>query len=198
MHPAESARTTTVRLHWGRHRSGGRRRSAAGSWAMAWSSTMTWSATVLAPALPGRSSTGEHLAGGIGEAEHRVETEPSLEGGGGLLLSIGVDLDQGGIDVEDHRALTRGRLTTGTRPWPASRPWPRRCAARVFCIELMEGAEHRRVRRHRPEQVGLKAQVLDVGTALATPGQHQGDLDQDLPPVVDREPFTGRRDAGGK
>ena len=63
-------------------------------------------------------------------------------------------------------------------------------------IELVEGAEHRRVRRHRAEQVGLEAQVLDVRTALATTGQHQGGVHEDLPPVVDGEPLTGQRDPG--
>ena len=38
-----------------------------------------------------------------------------------------------------------------------------------------------------PNRSVLQAQVLDVRTALATTGQHQRDLDEDLPPVVQRE-----------
>ena len=46
-----------------------------------------------------------------------------------------------------------------------------------------------------PEQVALGAQVLDVGTALATTGQHQRGVDEDLAPVVQWGSFDGNRDA---
>jgi hypothetical protein len=49
-----------------------------------------------------------------------------------------------------------------------------------------------------PEQVGLGAQMLDVGTALASTGQHQGAMHQDLAPVVQRGSFGGNRDARGE
>jgi len=58
----------------------------------------------------------------------------------------------------------------------------------------VEGAEHRRVRRHRAEQVGLQAQVLDVRAALAASGEHQGGVHRHLPAIVDGETFASHRD----
>jgi len=58
----------------------------------------------------------------------------------------------------------------------------------------VEGAEHRGVRKQPPEQVLTQARLLDVGTTHGTAGEHQGDLDQDLAPVVQREPLTAPRD----
>ena len=37
--------------------------------------------------------------------------------------------------------------------------------------------------------------MLDVGAALAPTGQHQGTMDQDLAPVVQRDPFGGNGNA---
>ena len=68
-------------------------------------------------------------------------------------------------------------------------------ADRTSAGDLMERSIHRRVRRHMPEQVTLGSQVLDVGTALATTGQHQRGVDEDLAPVVKRSPFARNRDA---
>jgi hypothetical protein len=43
----------------------------------------------------------------------------------------------------------------------------------------------------------VQAQVLYVHSALAPTGQHRRPLDQDLPPVVQREPFAGGRRCAG-
>ena len=58
----------------------------------------------------------------------------------------------------------------------------------------MEGPEHGRVRRGLPEEVLLGAEVLDVGAALATTGEHQHRLDEHLAPIVERHPLAARRD----
>ena len=58
----------------------------------------------------------------------------------------------------------------------------------------MEGPEHRRVRRCRPEEILLSPEMLDVGTALPTTGEHQHRLDEHLAPVVQRHPLPPRRD----
>jgi len=50
----------------------------------------------------------------------------------------------------------------------------------------------------RAEQIGLQTQVLDVRTALATPGQHQRGMHEDLPPVVDGKTLPGQWDPGGE
>ena len=60
----------------------------------------------------------------------------------------------------------------------------------------MERPGHRRVRRHRAEEVETDAQVFDVETALTTTGQHQGRLDEYLAPVVERNAGATPRDAG--
>jgi hypothetical protein len=38
----------------------------------------------------------------------------------------------------------------------------------------------------------LGSQVFDVRTALTTPGEHEGHLDEDLAPVVQWESLTAR------
>ena len=50
----------------------------------------------------------ERLAGGIGEAEHRVEAPAALVVRARALLGLGVDLDERRVDVEDHRRRARG------------------------------------------------------------------------------------------
>ena len=76
---------------------------SAGSWAMAASRTVTWSATVFAPALPGRSIAASISP--VGSAKQNIgwKPKPALVGRGGLLLVLGVDVDQRGVDVEDDR-----------------------------------------------------------------------------------------------
>jgi hypothetical protein len=56
--------------------------------------------------------------------------------------------------------------------------------------ELVEGPAQGCVRRNRAEQIIADAQMLDIETALAAPGQHESALDQDLAPVVNREAAT--------
>jgi hypothetical protein len=64
--------------------------------------------------------------------------------------------------------------------------------------DLVEAPVQRRVRGHVLEQVSLGAQMLDVGAALAPTGQHQGTMDQDLAPVVQRGPFTRNGNTRGE
>ncbi len=138
--------------------------------------------------------TGERLAGGIGEAEHGVEAIAALEGGRSRHLVFGVDLDQRGVDVQEHRGAPRRRsaaapdlrahLGHGTGDLV---PGLRR--------DLVERAKDGGVRGHRAEEVLLESQVLDVRAALAATGEHQRRVHQDLAPVVQREAFAGWRDA---
>jgi len=53
----------------------------------------------LGPGVARTDHAGQRLTGGIGEAEHRVEAEAALVGGGGMLRPVGVELDQGYVDV---------------------------------------------------------------------------------------------------
>jgi hypothetical protein len=50
---------------------------------------------------------------------------------------------------------------------------------------------HGRVGRDEPEQCRLGAQVLDVRTALAAPGEHEGRLDDHLAAIVNEHPPLG-------
>jgi hypothetical protein len=145
------------------------------------------------PGIPRTQHRGQHLTGGIGDTEHRMEAEAALEGGSGARLVLGVDLDQGGVDVQEHRGAARRRR----RPSPhlgSHRGQRLGDALPRLGRDLVEGAEHRRVRRHPAEQFLLEAEVLDVRAALPAAGQHQGHLDEDLAPVVSPEPFTRPRD----
>ena len=47
-----------------------------------------------------------------------------------------------------------------------------------------------------PKRSVCEAQVLDVRTALAAAGEHQGHVHEHLAPVVDAGAVPGRRDAG--
>ena len=97
----------------------------------------------------------ECLAGGISEAEHRMEAVATLVVGSGAFLVLGVDLDERGVDVEDNRVFSfeQPRLVPDLLADLGQRRAeviPRRRT------DLVEGAEHRRVRGDRPEQVSLK------------------------------------------
>jgi hypothetical protein len=69
-------------------------------------------------------------------------------------------------------------------------------AARRERVDLTEGPVHGRVGRHVAEQTLLGPQRLDVRARLAAPGEHQHRLHQDLAPVMDRQPLSGRRAPG--
>jgi hypothetical protein len=85
------------------------------------------------------------------------------------------------IDVQEHRGVP-GRRTAASPDLGAhlghalGNRRPRRLR------DLVEGPKHRGVRRHRPEQVALETQVLDVSTALpATPASITHDCTRTLP-----------------
>ena len=77
-----------------------------------------------------------------------------------------------------------------------TRPWPRRCAARVSASSSWKVRNTVESDGTEPNRSRLEAQVLDVRTALPTAGQHQGGVDEHLAPVVEREPFAVQRDRG--
>lgn len=95
----------------------------------------------------------ERLASHIGDAEHRVKTEPELVVGRGSFFVLGVDVDQRGVDVEHHRVLALYE----------SGPAPHRLAhlgetglqiGDDRLVEILgEGPIKRRVRAHVGEQV---------------------------------------------
>ena len=135
----------------------------------------------------------ERLAGGIGEAVDRMEPEPALVVRGRPVLVLRVHLMQRRVDVHHHRRRARRRRAAPPHrgahladrfPQPGQR---RR-------VDVSERAIQRRVRRHRPEQIGLRTQMLDVGARLAAAGEHQHRLHQHLAPIVQRRPFAGDRD----
>jgi hypothetical protein len=52
--------------------------------------------------------------------------------------------------------------------------------------ELVECPVHRRVRRYVAEEIFLTAQMLDVGTALHAPGNHESGLHDHFAAIVQR------------
>ena len=99
-------------------RAAGRRRA---------SRTLTWSATVLAPALPGRKQPRERLAGGIGEAEHRVEAAAALVvGPRASLVSVWISTSEASMSritgrlpvVADERRQTSARTSANASAMP--------------------------------------------------------------------------------
>jgi hypothetical protein len=103
-----------------------------------------------------------------------------------------VDLHDRRVNVENHRvAAMLVNLVADLGADVGQRA--RELRARGS-LQLLECPEHRRVRRHRAEQIALRAQVLDVAAALTAPGEHERHLDEDLAPVVQRHPLALRGD----
>ena len=143
--------------------------------------------------VAGPQPGGEGFAGGVREAQHRVEPEAALVGRRGALLVLRVDLHQRRVDIEDDWPV----VVRDARPAPHPGPDPRSRLPQALegdRADLAEGPIQRRVRRHQPEQTGLGTQRFDVRTGLTATGQHQHRLDQHLAPIMDRQPFPGRRD----
>jgi len=143
--------------------------------------------------VSGRQLHGKRLAGGIREAVHRVEPVAALVVRRRIDLVLRMDLVQRAVDVENHRRRARGGRCPAPHRGPhlaCGGPQP----AENLGIDRPERPVQRRVRRHRAAQPGLGAEVLDVGTGLATAGEHEHRLDQHLAPVMGRRPLTRDRD----
>ncbi len=137
----------------------------------------------------------ERLTGAVAEAEQRMKSETALVVRSCPLLVLRVDLDERGIDVQIDRALALGDGRS-TPYLGADLGEPAGDLLSHLRGDLVEGPIHRRVRWHLTEQIGLGAEILDVGAALAPAGQHQRAMDEDLAPVVHRGPLIGNGDAG--
>ena len=85
---------------------------------------------------------GEGLAGGIGEAQHGMKAVPALVVAGGGLLVGRVDLDQGGVDVEDRLVLGRDELP---HPLPGAGAGPAQGVGHLG-VDLVHGPPDRRRR----------------------------------------------------
>jgi len=93
-----------------------------------------------------------------------------------------------------RRGRDRSPPATVARPRPEPRP-ARRRSPLGSRRDLVERPGDRRVGGDRPEEVVADAKVLDVEATLATTGEHEGHLDENLPSVVDREPAPSPQDA---
>ncbi len=124
-----------------------------------------------------------------------MEAIPALVVRAGTLLSLIVDLDERGVDVEDNGIgpSRRCRTTPDLLPHFGERHLQR--GARRRC-DLVEGAPHRRVRGDEPEQCLLGAEVLDVRAALAAAGEHRHLVHEHLAAVVQRRALTANGDRG--
>ena len=134
----------------------------------------------------------QHLASGIGEAEHRVEPEPALVGRCGAGLVLRVDLHQRRVDVQHHRPSGVG----GRRASPHVPADRRERGVQLSEHRRCDSAERSvrgRVRRHGPEQVGTLRARARCQARRATTGEHLHRLDQHLPAVMNSCPFVGPR-----
>jgi hypothetical protein len=142
--------------------------------------------------VAGTEHPGERLTGAVAEAQQWMKSEATFVIGSGQFFVLRVDLDERGADVQLDRALALGGR--GSSPYlGADLGEPSGDGRPHLRGDLVEGPIHRRVRRHLSEQVGLRPEVLDVGTALAPTGQHQRTVDEDLAPVVQKGPLTRNR-----
>ncbi len=132
------------------------------------------------------------FAGGVEKAQHRVEPEPALVARRRALLVLGVDLHQGGVDVEHHLL---GCATGCPRHFPGLRP---RRAQRVEhgVIDLVHRPPDGGVGGHVTEQLGLVAQRGHVGHAAPARRQHHRHLGEQPASVLARRPLAGPRNRG--
>jgi hypothetical protein len=138
---------------------------------------------------------GQQLAGRVREQEQRVEAVAALVGRAGAGLLLGVDLDEGGVDVE-HDRRTPGRRCAAV---PDLGPHVRDRALDLVPRrrrDLVEGAPQRRVRGNEPKEALLGAQVLDVAARLAPAGEHRHRMNEHLAAVMQRGTLARPRDRG--
>ena len=118
-----------------------------------------------------------------------TRTRPCSSGPCPALFSEWISM-QRRVDVQHHRwplpVVADDRRHTFARTSAIASHNP----ARVTASIAAERAIQRRVRRHRPEQRRLRAEMLDVRARLTAAGQHQHRLGQHLAPVMQREPLT--------
>ena len=99
--------------------------------------------------VPVAQDTGERFAGGVEEAEHRVEPEPAFEVRCRSLLAFGVDLDQRRVDVQHHLLGCRHRRPTLSLGPVRGRPATRRARCHRCCRRRARSSGRRRPRRTR-------------------------------------------------
>jgi hypothetical protein len=115
--------------------------------------------------VPGSQHPGQGLVGVVQEAQQRVESVSAFEMGCGLVFLVGMDLDQGGVQVEDEvvqPASTRERrwhLLAGDlgagQPCSFARLRPRRpYLAQLAPVEAGQNPPRRGGRGHGPVQPG--------------------------------------------
>lgn len=150
---------------------------------------------VVGPRIARTQQHRERLAGAVDEAAHRMEAEAPLEVGARTLLVLRMDLDEAGIDVERERARPLGELGPAPDVGAHGRERFLQRGEVLGAQVLGQGAIERRVGGDLVEERGLGAQVLDVGTALAAPGEHQHRLEHHLAPVVEGKARRSRRDS---
>ncbi len=140
--------------------------------------------------VAGSEVPGEGFAGGVEEAEHRVEPEPALVVRCRSLLVLRVDLDERRVDVE-HDLL--GCATRSPHRGTRRRS---RCpqGAEDAGVDLMDRSPDGRGGGDGTEQLGLVAQRRHVGDAAPASGEHHRYLGEKPASVLARGSFTGPGD----
>ena len=137
----------------------------------------------------------ERLAGGIREAEHRVEAPSALVVRARALLGLGVDLDERGIDVEDHRRRSPWWRPNVATPRRALRRTPR--PARPSCQVRSRG---RPGTRSSPTGSARRGPLGRGGARCRRSSRHhrRASASTGRAPCPDRGAASARRAAGSE
>ena len=121
----------------------------------------------------------------IDEPEQRVEPETLLPGPGRVLL-VGVRGDQRGVEIDhDLPVLDRGPCHLPD-PLAGRRPRGGERGEDVVGVGGQPGDQprHRRVRGHRAEHPGLRAQHRDIAGGVPAQRDRDGEIGHDLPRIM--------------
>ncbi len=114
---------------------------------------------------------GQRLVGVVAPRCQRVESEPVLVGGRGILL-VRMHVEQGGVEVPDHRA-NRWLRRPDTRPSRRHRQWDGPQLDRSRRVHGPPCGGHR---RHRAEELLLFFEHREVGQTVRTVGNGDGEM----------------------
>ena len=131
------------------------------------------------PGVAGAELAGQGLPGGVEIDQQGMEPEPPLVGRCRLFL-LRVGVDQRPVEVEHVEPRIHARRP-GRRP--SLRPSPPD-GGQHRLVDGAQRAPRRRRRGHVAEQRRLVPQRAQVRDGLPVVGQHHGQIDQDLAPVM--------------
>lgn len=123
--------------------------------------------------------------------EQRIEPEPLLVGG---LLLLSVSSDQRSIDINDQRILRIGAMirsiVPGDLPLPCAGRKPGSVDRGRPLIDVrgqrLDKSRDRRLRRHRPIQVGFVPERCGIRQGVTAKGESDREIEKNLRRIMDR------------